>query len=58
MENTPEDILIDISETLISLKVALQAQEKKFYCISPHRYLQDGTVIGGWAGHSKSDPSQ
>jgi hypothetical protein len=58
MEEKYTYLFIDISNTIISHKVAIKAQEKSFYCISPHRYTPNGTVFGGWAGHSKSNPTQ
>ncbi len=57
MEQNTEFILTDIADTLISHRVAVKAQQKNFYCISPHRYTPDGSVFGGWARHAKPNPT-
>jgi len=48
----------DFIDTHISYRTAVLAKQKHFYCICPHRFLDEKTILGGWVGHAKAQPSE
>lgn len=50
--------LTDFQDILVSPKTASKAREKGFFCITPHRYLPNGKVVGGWIGTNTPNPSK
>ena len=49
--------LLDFQDILVKYPVAKKAREKGFYCVTPHRFLDDQRIIGGWIGSNTSNPS-
>jgi hypothetical protein len=51
-------MLEDFKDTLVKYRVANKAKEKGFYCITPHRFLNENVVIGGWVGNAIYKPTK
>lgn len=58
--NTAE--LTDFTDTLSSYRIAKKARDKGFYCITPHRFLAEDKVFGGWINshpvNTKPNPTE
>lgn len=50
--------LEDFKDIHISYKTAVLAQQKNFYCICPHRFINEENILGGWIGHAKPEPAE
>lgn len=50
--------LEDFKDIHISYKTAKLAQQKNFYCICPHHFIDEEIIVGGWLGHAKPEPSK
>lgn len=48
--------LTDFKDTLATYRVAKKAREKGFYCICPHVFLNENTIMGGW--YSSPNPTE
>jgi len=49
--------LLDFTDTLVKHHVALKAKEKGFFCITPHRFLNENKILGGWIHGNIPEPS-
>jgi hypothetical protein len=50
--------LEDFKDNLVKHSTASKAKEKGFYCITPHRYLNEEQIIGGWIGNNTYEPTK
>lgn len=48
----------DFKDTLVKHRTALKAREKGFYCITPHRFLNEKQIVGGWISGNTPEPSK
>ncbi len=51
------DTLEDFKDKLVKFDTAFKAREKGFYCVTPHRFIDEHNIIGGWIGANKANPS-
>ncbi len=50
--------LEDFKDILVKYRTANKAREKGFYCITPHRFLNEKQIIGGWIGNNTPEPKK